>query len=208
MTPDSGARSVRASNSDAASGRENRGGLDARDDGRHTGRTPAQWYCLLAGAALLLAGLFGWIADATFDTATGDALQGDSFLGFEVNGWHNLVHLLSGLVLLSAFAKRKPAKTVALIFGLTYGLVTVIGLIDGNDVLGLIPINPADNILHLALSAVGILAALVSPTDEHRRDRGSRPRVEATRGGDDDRFGRDVDPLTGRRRDDRTITSN
>src|SRR3712207_8356679 len=31
-------------------------------------RTPAQWYCLLAGAALLLAGIFGFIADASFDT--------------------------------------------------------------------------------------------------------------------------------------------
>jgi Domain of unknown function (DUF4383) len=191
------------------------GGLDARDDGRHTGRTPAQWYCLLAGAALLLAGIFGFLADATFDTDSG-ALQGDSFLGFEVNGWHNVVHLLSGIVLLAAFSKRKPAKTVALAFGIVYGLVAIIGLIDGNDVLGIIPINPADNVLHLALSAVGILAALASPTDEHgRRGRaGDADRVTTVRTDSEDdsdegaRFDRDYDPLSGRPRNDDTITRN
>jgi hypothetical protein len=186
---------------------DSHGGLDTRDDGRHTGRTPAQWYCLLAGAALLLAGIFGFIADASFDTAGsadtdvgGNAdgmLQGDSFLGFEVNGWHNVVHLLSGLVLLAAFSRRRPAKTVALAFGVVYGVVTLIGLIDGNDVLGLIPVNPADNVLHLALSAVGILAALSSPTDEHRRDR--------TRGTDRaDRFDRDDERVVGSRHDHHT----
>jgi Domain of unknown function (DUF4383) len=174
-------------------------GLDAREDGRHTGRTPAQWYCLLAGLGLLLAGVFGWIADASFDTgASADAdpggnangaLQGDSFLGFEVNGWHNLIHLLSAIVLLAAFSRRRPAKTVALAFGLVYGVVTIIGIIDGNDVLGLIPVNPADNVLHIVLSAAGILAALISPTREHD---GHDRDVHATRiaRGSDDRFGR------------------
>ena len=176
-------------------------GLDARDDGRYTGRTPAQWYCLLAGLGLLAAGLFGWLADSSFDTAAGDgdaggnangALQGDSFLGFEVNGWHNLVHLASGLVLLAAFRRRGPAKTVALTFGVVYGVVTLIGLIDGNDVLGLIPINPADNVLHLALSAAGIIAALISPTREHDGDRhGADDRATHIARGERDRFDRD-----------------
>src|SRR5688572_394959 len=98
-------------------------------------RTPAQWYCLLAGLALLLAGIFGFIADASFDT--GDDLQGGSFLGFEVNAIHNLIHLASGLVLLAASRGRALARSVAIGFGLVYGLVAVIGLIDGSDVLGL-----------------------------------------------------------------------
>jgi hypothetical protein len=146
--------------------------LGAGNVQRDEGRTPAQWYCLLAGLALLLAGIFGFIADASFDTSTtGDsdtagnadgALQGDGFLGFEVNGWHNVVHIVSGLLLLAAFRRRDLAKTMALAFGLIYGVVTVIGLIDGNDILGFIPVNAADNILHLALSALGILTGLIS----------------------------------------------
>jgi len=128
------------------------------------GRTPAQWYCLLAGLALLLAGLFGFLADAGF--AVGDVpsgtVDGDLFLGFEVNGWHNLVHVASGLVLLAAANTRPSAKAVALGFGLVYGLVAIIGLVDGSDVLGIIPVNGADNILHVALALLGILTGLVS----------------------------------------------
>ena len=172
-------------------------GINQRDEGR----TPAQWYCLLAGLALLLAGVFGFIADASFDTsktsdgdATGNAdgmLQGEGFLGFEVNGWHNIVHLASGVLLLAACRRRGPAKTVALAFGLVYGVVAVIGLIDGNDVLGLIPVNAADNVLHIALSALGIVAGLVSrgddrrDHDEHRAERGATRRTVERQSGDD-----------------------
>jgi hypothetical protein len=136
---------------------------------RHDQRTPAQWYCLLAGIALLLAGIFGFISDSSFET--GDGIQGDRFLGFEVNAIHNIIHLASGLVLLAASPKRASARAVALGFGLVYGLVAIIGLIDGEDVLGLIPINSADNLLHIALAALGILTGLISRVDD--RDRGS-----------------------------------
>ncbi|MDQ3823631.1 MAG: DUF4383 domain-containing protein, partial [Actinomycetota bacterium] len=90
----------------------------------------------LGGLALLLAGAFGFLADSSFDT--GDAVQGGSFLGFEVNAIHNLIHLASGLVLLAASRRRGPARSVAIGFGVVYGAVAVIGLIDGSDVLGLI----------------------------------------------------------------------
>jgi hypothetical protein len=184
----------------------------APDDRAHdpAGRTPAQWYCLLAGAALLIAGLTGFIADASFDTAGGDRLDGGSLLGFEVNGWHNLVHLLSGAVLLLAAGGRSRARTVALAFGLVYGLVTIIGIVDGNDVLGLIPVNAADNVLHVALSLVGILAAVASPGTEEisSADRAVTVRTDdhevATERGA--RFGRDYDPLSGRPRHDDEIT--
>jgi hypothetical protein len=208
MAQDSGARSASVRDAGIAgtdrSGRGT-GALDARDDGRHTGLTPAQWYCLLGGAALLLAGIFGFISDATFDA--GSNINGDSFLGFEVNGWHNLVHIASGGLLLAAFRRRAAARTVAIAFGVVYGAVAVYGLVDGNDVLGLIPVNPADNVLHIALSLVGILAGIASPTDEHRRDRSAVGRdtdTDAERAG---RIGRDYDPLTGRPRDDAQITN-
>ncbi len=127
-------------------------------------RTPAQWYCLLAGAALLLAGLLGFLANADFGVGNvpDGTVNGGSLLGFEVNGWHNVVHLASGLVLLAAANTRASAKAVALTFGLVYGLVTLIGLIDGRDVIGLLPVNGPDNVLHLALSALGIISALIS----------------------------------------------
>ena len=158
---------------------------------RDNRRTPAQWYCLLAGVSLLLAGIFGFISDSSFDT--GDGVQGDLFLGFEVNAIHNLVHLASGLVLIAASPKRASARAVALGFGLVYGLVAIIGLIDGSDVLGLIPINSADNMLHIALAALGILTGLISRDDD--RGRGSTVLDRET----GSRFERDTAPTRGER---------
>jgi len=154
-------------------------------------RTPAQWYCLLAGLSLLLAGIFGFISDSSFDT--GDGVQGDLFLGFEVNAIHNLIHVASGLLLLAASPKRAPARAVALAFGLVYALVAIIGLIDGQDVLGLIPINSADNLLHIALAALGILTGLISRDDD--RGRGSTVLDRET----GSRFNRDAAPTQGER---------
>lgn len=103
-------------------------------------------------------------------------LQGDGFLGFEVNAWHNIVHVLSGVVLLAAFRRRSGAKAVAVVLGAVYGVVAVIGLIDGNDVLGILPVNAADNVLHLALAVLGIVAGLVSRADDDRGRRGAARR--------------------------------
>jgi hypothetical protein len=143
-------------------------------------RTPAQWYCLLGGASLLLAGILGFFADASFDT--GNGVDGGSLLGFEVNAIHNLIHLASGLLLLAASRTRPLARTVAIGFGAVYGLVAVIGLVDGSDVLGLIPINSADNVLHVALALLGIVTGLMSRDAPRRHsdtavDRATPPRL-------------------------------
>ena len=130
-------------------------------------RTPAQWYCLLGGLSLLLAGILGFFADSSFTTGSG--INGDKLLSiFEVNGIHNLIHIASGLLLLAAAPRRGSAKTVALGFGLVYGVVTIIGLIDGNDVLGLIPVNGPDNVLHIALTALGLISGFISPGRDRR----------------------------------------
>jgi hypothetical protein len=183
----------------AAAGAHSAGG-HAAGRGDVGGKTPAQWYCLLGGAALLLAGIAGFLVDSTFDT--GSNLNGDKLLFFEVNGWHNIVHLLSGLLLLGAAAKRVSAKTVAILFGVTYGAVALYGLIDGSDVLGLIPINGADNLLHIALAAAGILAGLVSRAGEPLRTSTATPRDEAAAGkrgfGREDAPPGTMDPLSGR----------
>jgi len=128
---------------------------------RSDARTPAQWYTLVFGATLLLVGIIGFFADAGFDTGTG--IDGDKLLGiFEVSGIHNLVHIASGAVLLAASPKRATARLVAIGFGVVYLLVTIIGFIQGDNVIGLIPVNSADNFLHLAISGLGIAAGLMS----------------------------------------------
>ena len=146
-------------------------------------KTLAQRYCLLAGLVLLLVGILGFLAEGSFKT--GDELEGGSLLGFEVNGWHNVVHLLSGLLLLGAANTRPTAKTVALGFGFVYALVTLIGLIQGDEVLGLIPVNGPDHVLHFLLAAAGIAAGLMPATtkrSQRRRATGTET-VGTTTGG-------------------------
>ena len=148
------------------------------------GRVAAQVYCLAVGVALVLMGLLGFFADATFDTGrepSGAPLQGHGFLGFEVNGWHNLFHLASGAALLVVAGRRNRARVGAVSFGAAYGVIAVIGLVDGNDVLGLIPVNPADNVLHPALAGLALYAGLKSPTSRRERREVQRQRYAAQR---------------------------
>jgi hypothetical protein len=124
------------------------------------GRNLAKTFCLVAGATLVLVGLLGFVVDSAFDTGSG--VDGDNLIIFEVNGWHNLVHLGTGAFLLLGARDGRTAATVATAFGLVYLIVTIYGFVDGNDILGLLPINAEDNVLHLVLSlsalAVGLSA--------------------------------------------------
>jgi hypothetical protein len=148
-------------------------------------RTFAQWFCVVAGAVLTVAGILGFAADGSFDT--GSAIQGDRFLGLEVNGWHNVVHLVSGLVLLAAANTRPTAKTVAIAFGVVYAFVALWGLIDGDEVFNLFPVNGPDNVLHLILAAAALLAARMSPTTKGQQRNRRRDKLARKRGKDEDR---------------------
>jgi hypothetical protein len=124
-------------------------------------RTPVQWYCLVFGAVLVLVGILGFLVDSSFDT--GSSISGDKLLGiFEVNGSHNLVHIGSGALLLGMAGGRLSARITGIGFGVVYGAVAIIGLIDGRDVLTLLPVNAPDNVLHIIISALGIIAGIVS----------------------------------------------
>jgi len=132
-------------------------------------KSPAQVYALTFGLALLLAGILGFFYTADFSTgdATKDPANRDALIGiFDVNGWHNVVHLASGLLGLALAGSWRSARLYAWGFGLTYLAVTVWGFAigDGESILGLIPVNTEDNFLHLAISLLGIVAALASPS--------------------------------------------
>ena len=129
-------------------------------------RTPAQVYCLVFGVVLVIAAIVGFFTNSSFDT--GDDAPRDALIGlFDVNGWHNVVHLLSGLAALAVAGSRPSARLFAFGFGGVYVLVTILGLAAGDNstLFGLIAINTEDNFLHLAIAAAGILAAAASPSE-------------------------------------------
>lgn len=128
-------------------------------------RTPAQTYALVFGVTLLAVGVLGFIADSSF--GSGGNVDGSDLIVFEVNGWHNLVHIASGLLGLALWRTAAGGRAFALGFGAVYGVVTLWGFIDGNDVLGLIPVDTADNLLHLAISSLGLIAGFMSSAEPH-----------------------------------------
>ena len=119
------------------------------------GPSPAQAFCGLVGVVLIAAGALGFIGNASF----GGADRRGSFLGLDVNGWHNLVHIATGVLLLAGAPRASAARAVCVIFGGAYALVAVLGFIDGSDVLGFVPIDTADNVLYTVLAVLALLVA-------------------------------------------------
>lgn len=72
---------------------------------------------------------WGFIADASFDAASN--VSGSDFIIFEVNAWHNLVHVASGLVGLALGTEPGDRVNVRAGFGAIYAVVTLWGFLDG-----------------------------------------------------------------------------
>jgi hypothetical protein len=132
--------------------------------------TPARLYCLLVGAVLVVAGIIGFFYEASF--ATGDSIRSDDVFGIlSVNGWHNLVHIAIGAVLL--LAAGSAARVAALWVGVLYIVLCVLGFIatsnngigfvaENDTLLKLVPVNNEDNVLHLILGITGVIAAFAT----------------------------------------------
>jgi hypothetical protein len=130
-------------------------------------RSPAQVFALVIGLTLVVAGIAGFFYNASF--ATGDDLPRDAMIGIlDVNGWHNLVHIASGVAGLLLAGSYDGARLFALAGGAVYLVVAVVGFIagDGGEIVGLLPVNTEDNVLHLLIAIAGLGAGLATPAVE------------------------------------------
>jgi len=138
---------------------------------RDNNYTPASLYAGLIGAVLLVAGIIGFFYSASF----GSPGNVDAVLGIlDVNAWHNLIHIASGALGLLAFsAGARASRTYALAFGAVYIVVAIWGFIIGNheSILGFVPINTEDNVLHLILGVLGLGAYAASDPEAEARTR-------------------------------------
>ena len=139
--------------------------------------TPARLYATLVGGVLVIAGIIGFFYNATFAAGTdvvGDDRSYEVFGLLAVNGWHNLVHIATGLLGLAAAGYA--ARIYALGLGLVYLLIAIWGFIEVDNgfgaLLDFIPVNNEDNFLHLILGLTGLAAGAATPAE-------SRP-AEAT----------------------------
>lgn len=110
----------------------------------------ARLYATVLGSVFVLVGILGFFAD-------------EKLLGiFEVDTVHNLIHLASGGVALFAASRGEGyARLYARIFGGVYALVTVLGIALDGDLLGVIHVNAADNVLHALIAAATLIVGFV-----------------------------------------------
>ncbi len=124
--------------------------------------SPARLYAGLVGATLVVAGIVGFFYSSDFGSP-GDV---DAVFGiFDVNGWHNVLHILTGVLGLLAFgASAHAARQYALAFGAVYIVVAIWGFIVGNGdaILSIIPVSTEDNVLHLLIGLAGLAAGLAT----------------------------------------------
>lgn len=127
--------------------------------------SPARLYATLVGAALVVAGIVGFFYSASF----GSPGEVDEMLGiFAVNGWVNVLHILTGA--LGLFVAGYASRWFSLWLGTLYVGLALWGFAigSGEAILGFLPVNAGDNILHLILGALGVAAALATPAKAKR----------------------------------------
>ncbi|MHA7209153.1 DUF4383 domain-containing protein [Arthrobacter sp. MDT1-65] len=147
---------------------------DRTADGR---RTTLQRAAQAVGVVFLLVGILGFIPGITsdYDTLMFAGHQSEAkLLGlFQVSVLHNIVHLLFGIAGLAMAKTVSGSRTYLLGGGIIYLVLWIYGLVIGQDsAANFVPVNSADNWLHLVLGVgmIGLALAL----SRGARDRAGR----------------------------------
>ncbi|MBG6184085.1 hypothetical protein IWX65_002056 [Arthrobacter sp. CAN_A214] len=129
---------------------------------RSGAKTNIQKAAAAVAAVFILVGILGFIPGITTDySQLGFAGHGSGalLLGlFQVSILHNLVHLLYGVVGLALARSSQGAHSYLLYGGVIYLVLWIYGLvIDLQSAMNFVPLNAADNWLHLFLG-IGMIA--------------------------------------------------
>lgn len=132
-----------------------------------TGRLPGQTTAATVAVVFLLVGILGFIPGVTTNydqmSFAGQDSMAMLFGLFMVSVLHNLVHLAFGVAGL-AMARTLPGARAFLIGGgIIYAVLWIYGLIIPKDsAANFVPMNTADNWLHLVLAAGMILLGVLT----------------------------------------------
>src|SRR5687767_4287799 len=124
--------------------------------------TPRSWArtaATVVGAVFLLVGVLGFIPGITTDYDTmkfAGHESGALLLGvFQVSILHNIVHILFGVAGLAMARTASGARSFLIGGGIIYAALWLYGLvIDHDSGANFVPVNTADNWLHLTLAVV------------------------------------------------------
>lgn len=149
----------------------------ARGTDRGFADTNVQKAALTVGIVFLLVGILGFIPGITSNYDQMLFAGHDSqalLLGlFQVSVLHNIVHLLFGVVGIALARSFSGARNFLIWGGVIYLVLWIYGLVVGSDSgANFVPLNNADNWLHLLLGIVMIaLGWFLSRTVTDRADR-------------------------------------
>ena len=150
-----------------------------------TGRTPVQTAALVVGAVFLLVGILGFIPGVTthYDQLTFAGHHSEAaLLGiFNVSVLHNIVHLLFGVAGIALARTFNTARAYLVVGGIVYLVLFVYGLlIDHDSAMNFVPVNIADNWLHLGLAAGMLALGVLLGRTRHNAAGAARTREAST----------------------------
>ena len=158
----------------------------ARDTTRATTRTPVQQAAYILGVVFLIVGILGFIPGITTNYGTMEFAGHESqamLLGiFQVSVLHNIVHLAFGVAGITMSKTSPGARRFLLVGGIIYLLLWLYGLIvPESSEANFVPLNNADDWLHLFLGAGMIALSFLSRDRGHvRRDTAAANRTTTT----------------------------
>lgn len=116
-----------------------------------------QWLAMAIGVIYALIGVVGF-----FVTGFGDFFghTGAELIGFELNGFHNVVHLVIGVAGIVLARTLAGARTFGWLLAVGYGAAFVYGLFAVGESWDFLSLNWADNVLHLVSALAGLVIAL------------------------------------------------
>jgi hypothetical protein len=131
-----------------------------------TARTNVQKAAAVVGIVFLLVGVLGFVPGITSNYGSMSFASHHSdakLLGlFQVSVLHNLVHLVFGVAGLALARTISGARNYLVVGGIIYLVLFVYGLIvSENSMANFVPVNTADDILHLVLGLGMILLGVV-----------------------------------------------
>jgi len=122
------------------------------------GMTWPQALALAFGVIYLLVGIVGFFITGFSDFFAHNTEE--KLLIFEINGMHNVVHIVVGLAGIALSRTLAGARTYGWLLAIGYGAAFVYGLVAIGKDWDFLSINGADNVLHLLTAVVGLAMAL------------------------------------------------
>jgi hypothetical protein len=136
------------------------------DDAPNTGRLAVQKAALIVGVLFLVIGGLGFVPGVTANlgSITLASHHSDAMLFgiFQVSIVHNIMHLLFGVTGVAMARTMLGAHRYLLLGGLSYLVLFVYGLLISQSTnVNFLPVNPADDVLHLLLGSTMVMLGSV-----------------------------------------------